>query len=833
MHTVAGYMLYAATTFKYVFDHKPETDIFWCTADIGWITGHTCVVYGPLLNGGTSVFIDRRMLDIGPRPLVPGQPPASQFTVAHPPAIKRQSLQLPARAVLGISNSQPTKPQSGHPIVEAPQQSGNHSASQRLERHCNQDFRINGILVTRLLGCLDNRVTGLWFGGLGIGETKHCPGWQLEGPAFDGWRLEGVPTHPHGGRIWDIVDKYGITHLYTAPTAIRLLMKLGDALVKKYSRKSLRLLATAGETINPAAWLWFYEVVGEKRCPVVDTFWQTETGGPMVTSLPGAHPAKPGSVVRRKSTSSRGGSLCKNLLHRRSIVRGRKSTSSRGGSLCKNLLHRRSVVRGARRDEDGYIWMTGRIDDMLNVSGHLLSTAEVESCLAGHPDIAEAAAVSTPHVLKGESIYCFITPKDGVAFDDRLVAALKARVEAHSADSAKPSTSNTSANGNKTTNITPIMEPRPIRLSKTPIVRMVRKGDKAYDESNLDMKLKLFDEAIEAATDIHSYLEGIQVDYLEEGDAHKIIKLKGELNILATHNSDSLAEEWQLARPSQKTVLGVQFPDFKPHTPRASEIPTNNKEKGKNANAPAKDEEIDYDEESAVQQEIKAYATGQSILKGETLTVFIQNYQRIEMKTFCKFKPEGDIDQDFDRVWSYFKPIHLAPVTDFTPKERIRLYLLHFHEDALQPLRGLDRKTKERDYLNLVRKTFYTFGKVEVNNLKRGKLYKILRPSVPNEDKLLWKSDPEEMYWWYWREINESASQDEKENASSIGVYRVGNKAQESAPPVKQAQEPQPVKKIESTTEEEEFQEPAPKREKTENSNRGSGRGNYQGGTIS
>eukprot|EP00064_Thunnus_orientalis_P020360 superscaffoldBa00005561_g20495 len=185
--------------------------------------------------------------------------------------------------------------------------------------------------------------------------------------------FEGIPVHPHVGRFWEIIEKYKVTTFYTAPTAIRLLMKYGREPLQKYDLSSLRILGTVGEPINPDAWLWYHEVVGQGRCPVVDTFWQTETGGHVLTPLPAATPLKP----------------------------------------------------GCRRDKDGYYWITGRIDDMLNVSGHLMSTAEVESALTEHQAVAEAAVVSRPHKVKGECLYCFVTIKDSTEFNHMLVEELK------------------------------------------------------------------------------------------------------------------------------------------------------------------------------------------------------------------------------------------------------------------------------------------------------------------------------------------------------------------------------------------------------------------------
>ncbi|XP_009316931.1 PREDICTED: acetyl-coenzyme A synthetase, cytoplasmic [Pygoscelis adeliae] len=309
LHTVGGYMLFAATSFKYVFDYQPE-DVYWCTADIGWITGHSYLTYGPLANGATSVL------------------------------------------------------------------------------------------------------------------------------------FEGVPTYPDIGRMWSIVDKYKVTKFYTAPTAIRLLMKHGEEPVKKHSRKSLKVLGSVGEPINPEAWLWYYRVVGEERCPIVDTFWQTETGGHMLTSLPAATPMKPGSAtfpffgvvpaILNESGEELEGEAEGYLVFKQpwpGIMRTLYGNHQQFETIYFKKFPGYYVTGdGCRRDKDGYYWITGRIDDMLNVSGHLLSTAEVESALLEHAAISEAAVVSHPHPLKGECLYCFVTLRDGHEFTKNLTDELKKQV---------------------------------------------------------------------------------------------------------------------------------------------------------------------------------------------------------------------------------------------------------------------------------------------------------------------------------------------------------------------------------------------------------------------
>ncbi|XP_068599527.1 acetyl-coenzyme A synthetase, cytoplasmic isoform X2 [Brachionichthys hirsutus] len=309
LHTVSGYMLYTAASFKLVFDHQPG-DVYWCTADIGWITGHSYITYGPLAQGATSVL------------------------------------------------------------------------------------------------------------------------------------FEGLPTYPDVSRMWAIVDKYQVTKFYTAPTAIRLLMKYGDQPVQKYKRESLKVLGTVGEPINPEAWQWYYNVVGDKRCPIVDTFWQTETGGHVLTPLPAATPLKPGSAtfpffgvvpaVLNEAGEELEGPSEGYLVFKQAwpgVMRTVYGNHRRFESTYFQKFPGYYVTGdGCRRDKDGYYWITGRIDDMLNVSGHLLSTAEVESALVEHAAVVEAAVVGAPHPVKGESLYCFVTLTDGVAFSSSLEAELKKQV---------------------------------------------------------------------------------------------------------------------------------------------------------------------------------------------------------------------------------------------------------------------------------------------------------------------------------------------------------------------------------------------------------------------
>ncbi|CAL5027689.1 unnamed protein product [Urochloa decumbens] len=305
LHTTGGYMVYSATTFKHAFDYKP-TDIYWCTADCGWITGHSYVTYGPLLNGAT-------------------------------------------------------------------------------------------VLV-----------------------------------------FEGAPNYPDPGRCWDIVDKYGVTIFYTAPTLIRSLMRDGTEYVSRYSRKSLRVLGSVGEPINPTAWRWFYDVIGDSRCPISDTWWQTETGGFMITPLPGAWPQKPGSatfpffgvqpvIVDEKGRELEGecsGYLCikKSWPGAFRTLYGDKDRYET--TYFKPFAGYYFSGDGCRRDKDGYHWLTGRVDDVINVSGHRIGTAEVESALVSHPKCAEAAVVGIDHEVKGQGIYAFVTLVDGVPYSDDLRKSL-------------------------------------------------------------------------------------------------------------------------------------------------------------------------------------------------------------------------------------------------------------------------------------------------------------------------------------------------------------------------------------------------------------------------
>ena len=295
VHTTAGYLLMTAMTHKYTFDYKPG-DIYWCTADVGWITGHSYILYGPLCNGGTTLM------------------------------------------------------------------------------------------------------------------------------------FEGVPTYPDASRFWQIIDKHQVNQFYTAPTAIRALMGAGDNFVKKTSRSSLKLLGTVGEPINPEAWDWYYRIVGESKCPIVDTWWQTETGAHMLTPLPGAMALKPGSatlpffgvepvILDPEGQEIEGAG--EGLLMIKQSWPSQIRTVFNDHQRCVDTYFSTYpgyyfTGDGARRDEDGYYWITGRVDDVLNVSGHRLGTAEIESALVLHPAIAEAAVVGAPHNIKGQGIYCFVTPMTGV-----------------------------------------------------------------------------------------------------------------------------------------------------------------------------------------------------------------------------------------------------------------------------------------------------------------------------------------------------------------------------------------------------------------------------------
>jgi acetyl-CoA synthetase len=301
LHTTGGYLLFAAITHKYVFDYH-EGDIYWCTADVGWVTGHSYIVYGPLANGAISLM------------------------------------------------------------------------------------------------------------------------------------FEGVPNYPDASRFWQVVDKHKVNIFYTAPTAIRALMREGDEPVKKTSRASLRLLGTVGEPINPEAWEWYYHVVGEGRCPIVDTWWQTETGGHMITPLPGATALKPGSATRPffgvvpAIVDDKGqvleGECSGNLVITRPWPGQMRTVYGDHQRFVDTYFKQYPgfyfTGDGARRDRDGYYWITGRVDDVLNVSGHRLGTAEIESALVLHHAVAEAAVVGFPHPVKGQGIYCYVTLKKGVSPSETL-----------------------------------------------------------------------------------------------------------------------------------------------------------------------------------------------------------------------------------------------------------------------------------------------------------------------------------------------------------------------------------------------------------------------------
>ncbi len=309
LHTTGGYMVWASFTHELVFDYRPG-EIYWCTADVGWVTGHTYIVYGPLANGATTLM------------------------------------------------------------------------------------------------------------------------------------FEGVPNYPDFGRMWQVVDKHQVNIFYTAPTAIRALMREGEGPVKKHSRKSLRVMGSVGEPINPEAWLWYYRVVGEERCPIVDTWWQTETGGILISPLPGAVAQKPGSAtlplpgVQPALVDGEGkfleGATEGNLVitdswpgQMRTVYGDHPRFIQTYFSTFPGLYF---TGDGARRDADGYYWITGRVDDVINVAGHRMGTAEVESALVAHPKVAEAAVVGMPHELKGQGIYCYVTLNAGEEPSDALKKELVAWV---------------------------------------------------------------------------------------------------------------------------------------------------------------------------------------------------------------------------------------------------------------------------------------------------------------------------------------------------------------------------------------------------------------------
>jgi acetyl-CoA synthetase len=319
LHTTGGYAVWTAATFHYVFDYRPG-EIFWCTADVGWVTGHSYVVYGPLANGATTLM------------------------------------------------------------------------------------------------------------------------------------FEGVPNYPDFSRFWDVVERRRVDIFYTAPTAIRALMREGEGPVRKHDRSSIRLLGTVGEPINPEAWRWYWEVVGERRCPIVDTWWQTETGGVMITTLPGAHDMKPGSAgrpffgVEPQLVGREGeilvGAASGNLCLARSWPGQMRTVYGDHERFVQTYF---STYRGkyftgdgCRRDEDGYYWITGRVDDVLNISGHRLGTAEIESALVSHPKVAEAAVVGYPHDIKGQGIYCYVTLMEGEEGSEALERELRTHVRTEISPIASP-----------------------------------------------------------------------------------------------------------------------------------------------------------------------------------------------------------------------------------------------------------------------------------------------------------------------------------------------------------------------------------------------------------
>ena len=306
LHTTGGYLVYASMTFQYIFNYK-DGDIYWCTADIGWVTGHSYIVYGPLSNGATTLM------------------------------------------------------------------------------------------------------------------------------------FEGVPSYPDASRFWQVIDKHKVNIFYTAPTALRALMREGDAMVKKTSRKSLKLLGSVGEPINPEAWLWYHRVVGDSRCPIVDTWWQTETGAALLSPQPGAIDLKPGSatkpfygilpvIVDEKGNELSG--ACEGRLCIGDSWPGQMRTVYGDHQRFIDTYFSQHDGKyftgdGCKRDEDGYYWITGRVDDVIIVSGHNLGTAEIESAFVAHPKVAEAAVVGYPHDIKGQGLYCYVTLKVGEIASDALTKELK------------------------------------------------------------------------------------------------------------------------------------------------------------------------------------------------------------------------------------------------------------------------------------------------------------------------------------------------------------------------------------------------------------------------
>ena len=319
VHTTGGYLLYTTMTFKYAFDYR-EDDVFWCSADVGWITGHSYIVYGPLSNGASQIF------------------------------------------------------------------------------------------------------------------------------------FEGVPTYPDVRRIAQIVEKYKATTLYTAPTAIRALMAHGDKPVEGCDLSSLRILGSVGEPINPEAWDWYYRTIGQSRCPIIDTWWQTETGGIMIMPMPTVHALKPGSATRPMfgivpALFDAEGNEIEGVGEGNLVIKD--SWPSQARTVYGD--HKRFIETyfsaypnvyftgdGCRRDEDDYFWITGRVDDVLNVSGHRLGTAEIESALVAHPDVAEAAVVGYPHDIKGQGIYVYITPNEGIEVNDQLTAEIRKWVRTELSPIAMP-----------------------------------------------------------------------------------------------------------------------------------------------------------------------------------------------------------------------------------------------------------------------------------------------------------------------------------------------------------------------------------------------------------
>ncbi|HEX3081994.1 MAG TPA: AMP-binding protein, partial [Candidatus Saccharimonadia bacterium] len=405
LHTSGGYLLYASATHHYVFDYH-DGDVYWCTADVGWVTGHSYILYGPLANGATTLMFEG----------VPNYPSTSRFWDVI--VVQRTGGKIAMKEGRDVWYHEAASKVS----TDCPAEAMNAEDPLFILYTSGSTGKPKGVLHTSGGYLLYASATHHYVFDYHDGDIYWCTadvGWVtghsyiLYGPLANGattLMFEGVPNYPSSSRSWDVIDKHKVNIFYTAPTAIRALMREGDGPVKKTSRASLRLLGSVGEPINPEAWLWYHRVVGDGRCPIVDTWWQTETGGILISPLPGATDLKPGSATKPlfgivpQIVDADGevleGAVTGNLCIAQSWPGQMRTVYGDHqrfiDTYFKAYPGKYFTGDGCRRDADGYYWITGRVDDVINVSGHRLGTAELESALVGNAKVAEAAVVGYP-----------------------------------------------------------------------------------------------------------------------------------------------------------------------------------------------------------------------------------------------------------------------------------------------------------------------------------------------------------------------------------------------------------------------------------------------------